>query len=112
MTQVRSEQLEGAVVQTIQSWATAHPIELVQFDQQMKSNRSQLNQKSGMSEKKHLKHYGEIPASLHAKMCFRFGKDWTIDVRLRTLFWSHFKVGKLNLTASPVFQVANTRSEM
>lgn len=88
--------LEGAVVQTIKDWATANPGDLVAFDKQMKQLRDSMRRR-GIGD--NLGTFGEVPARLDYMMVRRFGRLWHRDLRVRTIFWSHFKVGKIRVNA-------------
>lgn len=89
---LRDAKLEGAVVQVIRDWATAHPDELISLDRQMKGMRREREYMG-----KNMAHLAEIPVRLHNAMCEKIDRNWMDDKDLRRLFLEHFKVGCLNL---------------
>jgi hypothetical protein len=87
-------------------------MELVLFDRQMKRLRSEQDN-SGLSPKKELRHYGEVPQTLAIMMAKRFGKDWAVDKKLLIHFFNHFRVGRVSLGGGRGIHVPNSaRSDM
>ncbi len=90
---IQDAKIEGAVVCVIKAWATAYPLELTQFDRQMKSERGAMTHE-GKTSGGTMRKFGDIPASLDRFMVKCFGNMWHYDLRLRRYFWRNFIVGK------------------
>lgn len=83
------------MVQVIRDWATAHPDEILAFHEQMKEDRKKQHAKNGLSTQGDMQRFGSIPMTLHNSMCKAFGRMWNEDLKLRSMFWDHFEVGKI-----------------
>ena len=96
MAEVLIGNIENLVVDAITGWARANVAEVVLFDRQMKALRKSQDKKSGMSKAGSLQRLGEIPISLNEVMKRRFGMLWRENQKLKTLFWKHFRVGRID----------------
>ncbi len=85
---IRSAKLEGAVVQCIRDWATAHPDELVAFDREMKQRRVENAYRGD-----NLAVFLETPVTLDRMLQRRVNRNYRLDPKLMNLIASHFKVG-------------------
>jgi hypothetical protein len=77
----------------------------------MKRLRSEQD-RGGMSRRKELRHYGEVPTRLAVMMAKRFGKDWSIDKKLLIHFFNHFRIGRVTLGGGGMHIPTGARSEM
>ena len=95
---IKEAKFEGAVVQLIHDWATAHPDELAALDRQVKAQR---RERAYMGD--NLAHFAEVPTTLYHLMCAKVNRNWMQRQDIATVFFRHFRVGLLNLNSMPRF---------
>lgn len=96
---LRSARVEGAVVQCLKDWATAHPDELIALDDDVRMLRHVSGTTSGravLTEQRTMLPKARIPMTLNTMLQLRIDKDWLVKDDLRRLVFDHFKVGMIS----------------
>jgi len=95
--------MEWTIENMFKVWRKNDPHEIPIFLKQVEDIKTHLKNPNAMSEGGTLMFIGEIPARIHAMMCWVFGQHWSDEQDVFKTFYSVFSKFRINGTSTPKF---------